>query len=59
MTYMKKCLQNGREGKMRKINDEMESTTSGWFPLHWFQRDISMVLINKEISHFTHKPTRV
>ena len=56
---MKKCLQNGREGKMRKINDEMESTTSGWFPLHWFQRDISMVLINKEISHFTHKPTRV
>ena len=46
---MKKCLQNGREGKMRKTNDKMENITSGWFFLHWFQHDISMVLRNKEI----------
>ena len=46
-------LQNGREGKMGKINDKMENITSGWF-LH----DISMVLRNNEISCFTHKPLK-
>ena len=56
---MKTCLQNGREGKMRKINDEMEDITTGRFSMHWFQHDMSMVLRNKEISCFTHKPIMV
>ena len=41
---------------MGKINDKMENITPGWFFLRWFQHDISMVLRNKEISCFTHKP---
>ena len=44
---------------MGKINDKMESTTSEWFFLPWFQHDISMVLRKKEINCFTHKPKRV
>ena len=48
---MKACFQNGREGKMGKINDNVENITSGWFFLHWFhQHDISMVLRSKKIS---------
>ena len=57
--YMKTCLGNSREGKMGKINDEMDSKTSKWFFLHWFHHDISMVLRNKEIRCYTHKPMRV
>ena len=44
---------------MGKINDKMENITSGWFFLHWFQHDISMVSRNKQIGCFTHKPIRV
>ena len=56
---MKTCLRNGREEKMGKINDEMESTTLGWFFLRSFQYDISIVSRKKAISFFTHKPIRV
>ena len=56
---MNTCLQNGREGKMGEKNDKMENITSGWFFLHWFQYDISMVFRNEEISCFIHKPVRV
>ena len=45
--------------KNGEINDKMESVTSGWFFLSWFQHNISKVLKNKEISCFTHKPTPV
>ena len=45
--------------KMGKINYKMENTTSGWFFLHWFQHDISMVSRNKQIGCFTHKPIKV
>ena len=34
--------------KNGKINDKLESITSGWFFLSWFQYDISKVLKNKE-----------
>ena len=47
------------EKEMGKINDKMENITSGWFFLHWFQHDISMVLRNKEISYFNHKQIKV
>ena len=56
-SYMKACLRNGKEGKMGKINDKMENTTSGWFFLSLFQNDIPMVSRKKEISCFTHKAT--
>ena len=46
-SYMKTCLQNSREGKMGKINDKMETITSRWFFLCWFQHDIPMSLRNK------------
>ena len=48
----------GKE-KMGKINDKMDSITSGWFFPSWFQHDSSKVLRNKEIGCFTHKPIRV
>ena len=57
-SYMKACLRNGKEGKMGKINDKMENTTSGWFFLSLFQNDIPMVSRKKEISCFTHKSIR-
>ena len=56
---MKKCLRNSREGKIEKINDNMESITSGWSFLCWLQHDISMFLSSKEVSCYTHKPVRV
>ena len=45
--------------KMGKINDKIENIISGWFFVHWFQHDVSMVLRNEEISYFIHKPIRV
>ena len=36
--------------KNGRINDKMESITSGWFFRSWFQHDIFKVLKNKEIS---------
>ena len=44
--------------KNGKINCKMESITSEWFFLSWFQHGISKVLKNKEISCFTHEPIR-
>ena len=52
-------LMKWQRKKNGKINDQLDSITSGLFFLSWFQHDISKVLKNKEIGCFTHKPTRV
>ena len=57
--FYENMLAEGQRKKNEKINDKMDSITSGWFFLSWFQHDISKVLKNKEISCFTHKPIRV
>ena len=57
--FYENMLAEWQRTKDEKINDKMESITSGWFFLSWFQHVISKVLKNKEISCFTHKPTRV
>ena len=49
----------GQRIKKGKIIDGMTNITSTWLFPRWFQHDISMVSINKEVSCFTHKPLRV
>ena len=57
--FYENILAEWERKKNGKINDKMESITSGWFFLSCFQYDISKVLKNKEMSCFTHEPTRV
>ena len=57
--FYETMLAEWQRTKDEKINDKMESITSGWFFLSWFEYIISKVLKNKEISCFTHKPIRV
>ena len=52
-------LAKWQKRKMGKITDKTDNITSRWFFLSWFQLDITMVLRNKEIRCFTHKPIKV